>query len=293
MALIPLAVFGAWYMALRQHYIPSPITQVWFGITLAVNAVAAAVCTTLIHGFSTSTKLISKRRSEALCKYVSSVFWFIMIKLNPQIHISCRNVEKGVAWANIEPNACVLVNHVSIFDAMLIVYMCPWKNLSHIKCLIKASLFKIPIVGASFHHMGHFPVHFVSNESEEFRTNKEAQANISDMVLEHMRWGQLCLFPEGRINPDAKTLLPFRLGTISLMLKNSTPIYYFVATNTNKTWPTKAQIGGRNADIECRFGRFECAKDYSKYASVEELEVAMRGEMTRVLNELTNGSRSS
>jgi hypothetical protein len=65
------------------------------------------------------------------------------------------------------------------------------------------------------------------------------------------------MFPEGRMNPEPQTLLPFRWGSIKYAIENKMPIYFVVTWGCPDAWPMSAGMGGLAADVYYTLGKLE------------------------------------
>eukprot|EP00953_Heterococcus_sp_UTEX-ZZ885_P005495 3429-Heterococcus_DN1.PRE.3 len=64
------------------------------------------------------------------------------------------------------------MNHSSYMDSILFVAACPTSVVWRYRTLMKAGLFDVPLLGAISRAIGHFPVHFISKDENEFRVEK-------------------------------------------------------------------------------------------------------------------------
>lgn len=61
--------------------------------------------------------------------------------------------------------------------------------------------------------VGHFPVFFTGAKSGDFTVDKEAQARVTGELDSFIgSGGGLCIFPEGQLNSNPRTLQQFRRG---------------------------------------------------------------------------------
>ena len=51
------------------------------------------------------------------------------------------------------------------------------------------SVFKMPLLGTICKAVGQFPVYFISSEAGKFSVDKERQAKVEDLVMEHLNQG--------------------------------------------------------------------------------------------------------
>jgi 1-acyl-sn-glycerol-3-phosphate acyltransferase len=73
------------------------------------------------------------------------------------------------------------MNHSSYMDSILFVAACPTSVVWRYRTLMKAELFDVPLLGAISRAIGHFPVHFVSKDENEFRVEKVCTILRSDI----------------------------------------------------------------------------------------------------------------
>jgi 1-acyl-sn-glycerol-3-phosphate acyltransferase len=117
-----------------------------------------------------------------------------------------------VGRERIPAGVCLFVaNHTSSADAPAVVGAIPRR----IAILLKASLFRYPIVGAAF-RLAHFiPVN---------RQERESALGSLEKAIEELRAGQsFLIYPEGTRSPDGR-LQEFKKGAVVMAIKAGVPI---------------------------------------------------------------------
>lgn len=139
----------------------------------------------------------------------------------------------------------VLGNHTSFFDTVLAGARFPASVLWRCRTYMDKALFKLPILSTVCNSIGHFPVYFISAEDGKFTVDKEKTAKVDLDVDAHIKaGGWLCFFPEGQMNKEPDTILPFRYGGMKRALEFDARLQFFVSAGNTTVWPKKALIGG-------------------------------------------------
>jgi 1-acyl-sn-glycerol-3-phosphate acyltransferase len=111
-------------------------------------------------------------------------------------------------------------NHTSSADAPAIVGAIPRR----VVILLKASLFKWPIVGQAFQAVRFIPVN---------RSAREAAIASVEQASETMKAGQsFLIYPEGTRSPDGR-LQEFKKGAVVMAIKAGVPIVPMVCTGAH------------------------------------------------------------
>ena len=121
----------------------------------------------------------------------------------------------------IPQGACLFAaNHTSSADAPAIVGSIPRR----VVVLLKASLFKWPIVGQAFQAVRFIPVN---------RGAREAAIASVEKAAEAMKAGQsFLIYPEGTRSPDGR-LQEFKKGAVVMAIKAGVPIVPMVCTGAH------------------------------------------------------------
>jgi 1-acyl-sn-glycerol-3-phosphate acyltransferase len=130
----------------------------------------------------------------------------------------------------IPPGVCLFAaNHTSSADAPAVVGAIPRR----IAILLKASIFKFPIVGQAF-LLAHFiPVN---------RGAKEAAIASIDKAAEAMKSGQsFLIYPEGTRSPDGR-LQTFRKGAVVMAIKAGVPIVPIACSGAHRIMVKKSLV---------------------------------------------------
>jgi 1-acyl-sn-glycerol-3-phosphate acyltransferase len=270
-----LAVIGIMWVGLRLRVLPTKVMRIWFGLVLMVNVLAMA-CFSFV--FDKLRILgVPRKVTKIINTYVCRVTFGAVVVFNPHIRIYIDD-ESWKVWTSVPERSCMVLNHTSFWDAFLFVGISPWRYIYNAKTLMKDNLRKLPVFGAIFDRVGHFPVYFKSDEDGNFSVDKLRQEPVQRAVQEHIDdGGRICLFPEGAVNKQPRQLLSFRRGTFGLVLDNKMPLYYLIAAGNDVSWPSGAQIGGLPSDIVVSVHKFDV--DYENQdatAVATTLQVAMQ-----------------
>src|SRR5271155_5677728 len=121
--------------------------------------------------------------------------------------VRCVGVRvRAVGTERIPPGVCLFVaNHTSSADAPAVVGAIPRR----IAILLKASLFRWPVVGRAFLSARFIPVD---------RKSRESAISSMDKATVAMRNGQsFLIYPEGTRSPDGR-LQPFKKGAVTMAI---------------------------------------------------------------------------
>eukprot|EP00440_Ansanella_granifera_P032663 gb/GFBE01035435.1/.p1 GENE.gb/GFBE01035435.1/~~gb/GFBE01035435.1/.p1 ORF type:complete len:312 (+),score=57.57 gb/GFBE01035435.1/:1-936(+) len=230
--------------------------QCAYGALMLVNMLWAAA------GMKILTLLpLAKKTSQGLCLTLTQISWSIALWCAPWMRCTedpdtaseWKNIQKKMAEVDAQVAAgkgarrplMVLGNHTSFFDTVLSVTTFPNSVLTRCRTYMDHNLFKLPILSTFCHCIGHFPVYFMSTEDGVFKVDKEKNAQVDQRVDEHLNsGGWLCFFPEGQVNKNPDTILPFRFGGMKKALDYDACLVSFVSYGNTSVWPKKAQMGG-------------------------------------------------
>lgn len=120
-------------------------------------------------------------------------------------------------------------NHTSSADAPAVVGAIPRR----IAVLLKASLFKWPIVAQAF-----WSVHFIPVN----RRDRESALASVEKAAEAMKAGQsFLIYPEGTRSPDGR-LQEFKKGAVVLAIKAGVPIVPMVCSGAHRVMPKRSLV---------------------------------------------------
>ncbi len=164
-----------------------------------------------------------------LTKHVDPLYWaglkgvlFFVRAVGVKIHV------KGLE--NIPSRVCVFAaNHTSSVDAPAVVGAIPRR----IAVLLKASLFKWPIVGQAF-QLAHFiPVD---------RKNRDAAIASVEKATAVLRAGQsFLIYPEGTRSPDGR-LQRFKKGAVVMAINAGVPIVPMACSGAHRIMEKKSLV---------------------------------------------------
>jgi 1-acyl-sn-glycerol-3-phosphate acyltransferase len=252
---LSVAVTAVMYVLLYFRVVPVSVMRVWFGIVMMCNVLAMAAVSFVID--SLRKVGVPYKQTKILNTFVCRITFGLIVRLNPHIrvHIDAKSWQ---TWCEVPKRSCVVLNHTSFWDAFLFVGISPWSYIYNAKTLMKDSLKRLPVFGAIFDRVGHFPVYFKSDEEGNFSVDKDRQAPVLQAVQQHLEdGGRICLFPEGAVNKNPRQLLSFRRGTFTTVMDNKLPVYYVITAGNEATWPASASIGGLPTDIVVSVGKFD------------------------------------
>lgn len=289
LALYSSVALVVWYAILYLRLVPKKLMQIWFAITMIVIVIPASFLVRLLRALRYIG--VPKEKTVSVSHITFALSLRVMYWLNPQIRMKVEFQQKPdgsyYSWEDLnkEKRLVILANHTSFWDTLAYCCIASIPVLMRTRSLMKASLAQIPCVGYAFGNTGHFPVYFKSDNDGNFHVDAEKQAPVTKMMEKHVEnGGCLALFPEGAINKNPDTLMPFRFGTFATIKQFRLPIYYTVFVGNSETWPAKAPIGGFPADIKVRVGGFPVNIDD---VDSKELSVMLHEEMQKVYNDLS------
>ena len=280
-----IIVYLFFYGSCRLRVIPRSGMMAWFAICFVHMTLAMNIGSLLLTVIPRKVFGVRKEQTEKYCMILCKYLFSALIYSNPQIHLDI-SPEVHNEWAKIPPNSCTAINHTSFLDAFLIATVGPHHYVTTCRTMAKASLMDIPIFGAIFQRVGHFPVYFISDDEGNFSVDKQQQAPVMERVKQYVSsGGRLALCPEGAVNKTPRQLKPFRVGTFAMILELQLPLYY-VVTNGNETiWPAKARVGGLPGTVSVRVGQCEVREKDDANTLAERLQKLMQKEVDKMYAE--------
>jgi len=103
--------------------------------------------------------------------------------------------------------------------------------------------------------MGHIAVPFKANEAGKFKLDKDLMVVRQQILEDHTKAGGIAgWFPEGQMNDGLRpeNLGMFRAGGFALCVHVDVEIWCVSIMGASICWPTRAQVGGRPAEIKVR-----------------------------------------
>eukprot|EP00418_Pyrodinium_bahamense_P081580 CAMPEP_0179059306 /NCGR_PEP_ID=MMETSP0796-20121207/25288_1 /TAXON_ID=73915 /ORGANISM="Pyrodinium bahamense, Strain pbaha01" /LENGTH=335 /DNA_ID=CAMNT_0020756065 /DNA_START=1 /DNA_END=1008 /DNA_ORIENTATION=- len=234
----------------------SKVCHLAFMGLLTVNTTWAAGCMQIVHCLPLSRKI-----REGCSLMLVQVAWRLTLLFAPWVWRTAAvgdnkrwdAVLAGLERSNAEAasrNAphrplFILGNHTSFLDAMVSSASFPSRVLWRCRTYMDRHLFQLPVLATVCHSVGHFPVHFKSDQSGAFKVDAAKMELVEKQVAEHLgQGGWLCFFPEGQINRDPDRLMPFRFGGMKRALEFDALLVSFVTCGNNTVWPRKVLVGG-------------------------------------------------
>ncbi|CAM9931953.1 unnamed protein product [Chrysoparadoxa australica] len=219
-------------------------------------------------------------RAAVVCRWC---FRVLLLAPCPWIDITPPPKEEWLELCDRD-GVCLLINHVSFLDAFVFVAMTPRSVVTRYKTLMKAQLFNVPLLGTISRLVGHFPVHFLTNDDAEFRVNKEAQSEVGERVNEWVaKGGCLSIFPEGRTNRKPPVMHSFRKGPFKVAAELNTAVVGLVTVGNHQCWPRNESIGGLPSKIGMKLIR---VAEKGHGLSAEELRVKAQGLMQEAASDM-------
>src|SRR6266852_6114081 len=131
---------------------------------------------------------------------------------------------------HIPPGVCVFVaNHTSSADAPAVVGAIPRR----IAILLKASLFKWPIVGRAFLSAHFIPVN---------RSARESAISSVEKATDALKGGQsFLIYPEGTRSPDGR-LQEFKKGAVVMAIKAGVPIVPIACSGAHRVMEKRSLV---------------------------------------------------
>jgi 1-acyl-sn-glycerol-3-phosphate acyltransferase len=110
-------------------------------------------------------------REGRACIACHLCFKYLMLLSCPWIKVDSPSLSD---WQRLlgREKVFLAMNHSSYMDSILFVAACPTSVVWRYRTLMKAGLFDVPLLGAISRAIGHFPVHFISKDENEFRVEK-------------------------------------------------------------------------------------------------------------------------
>ena len=217
------------------------------GVVMALDWV---ICKALLH---TPDFLVTRRVREGLALVASHYAFAAAIGLSPWIEV-VSDGDLGATWAEVvghlrdhgDARPVFLVgNHTSFLDTVLTVAKAPLPLIFRARTYVSDHLLKMPILGTVIGAMGLFTVNFKGRTEDDFSVDKARMAEMQLKVDAHIKdGGVLCFFPEGAVNSNPDTILPFRYGGMKVALANDAIIYQYITVGCPGVWGKKEAVGG-------------------------------------------------
>lgn len=222
-----------------------------------------------------------------------TVFWFrVPIWLSPWIKI--KNLTTKSEWKKLyDPVNCkggmLLINHTSLFDPSLIIYLLPVSVLQKYRTIMKAELMKMPFFGTISECCGHFAVHFKFQEMGNFSVDKSAQKVITARMTEFIKkGGGIVVYPEGQVSKNPPILQDFRRGSFKFHLEHKLPMFCVLQTDVHISWPRAATFGGRPATIRAKLIKVPVDANITDVATISKKVRLFMQEELDALNKKKN-----
>jgi len=240
----------------------------------------------------------SMRRRGRLVGWLTSLLWRVAFRFCFWIRIEDEGLQSLQKAGRHGRQVFVAVNHVSWLDTPIVCAYLPSHLVGDMKTLMSRSHLRLPILGRLADAIGHMPVPFSSQARGEFGVDKERMAETLARVNAHIAsGGHLIIFPEGDLNKEWETLLPFRAGGIELCIRHDMEVWGWVIAGTADCWPQTSALGGTPACITAQATLlYASAQDAARSLAGEDADLRtqavalaedMRARMQRSLDELT------
>lgn len=154
----------------------------------------------------------------------------------------------------------LVCNHISVLDPMVTMTALGDKNLAFVA---KKEIFGIFAAGKYLAKSGCIGIDR-ENDREAVKSINKAAENIKNNVC------AMCIYPEGYVNKNPGTLLPFRYGAFKIAKKAKVPIIVSVVQNTRQA---NKNLFRRRTDVYFK------VVETIPYEKVAELKTAEIGEL--------------
>jgi len=229
----------------------------------------------------------NSKQKQARCARIVGFCLRVCFTLHPFIQVRAAQ-----NWRELPKCACVVMNHSSFLDGLVVAGLIPQYVIGRSRALLKAGLLNLPLFGTVCKMIGHFPVHFSSSKLGDFSVDKDKQAKVMADVHTHVQGGGvLFLFPEGQVNPKPPALQTFRRGAFGVVIEQQTPLWGLAIKGSEEVWPFGLPFGGYPGSIEMSLFPIASAEE------VKSMEVAVlcdtaQAKMQQELNRLYNVTSS-
>ena len=209
---------------------------------------------------------LSRDQIATVSLYCTQFAWRVALFFSPWVSITMANpTETNKAYETYskclakfdktkEKPVFLLGNHTSFLDTILTLTCIPTSEVTRCRTYQNAALLKKPLLSSICWGCYHFPVHFKSAEDGKFTLDREKYAIVDKRVDAHIKnKGMIAFFPEGQINENPETLLPFRYGGMKKALINDACLFFLVTKGNAKVWPRSAPIGGFPGSVKWTF----------------------------------------
>ena len=187
--------------------------RVCFALTLGVTMiVAAAICKILLllplpENTRCGLALVVTQAGFGLALLLSPWAW---ITPEPQTAQMWAEVQAKLDSDDARP-VFMLGNHTSFLDTVLTVAKMPMRCIYRSRTYMADYLLDLPLLGTCIRAMGHFEVSFKGKTDGDFSVDREKMAQTQLRVDAFIAsGGMLCFFPEGQLNANPETVMPFR-----------------------------------------------------------------------------------
>jgi len=238
--------------------------------------------------------LLPRPAAKRACTYVCKACFRLPLAVSPWVKVV--DMTPGV-WADLQRDlergsACLILNHTSFMDTLVFVGHAPVACSKRLITLMSSTLFKIPLLGDIARSVGHQPVYFLRAEEDSFSLDKERMKPSVKAMNEHLDGGgSIVVFPEGQLNKTPANLLPFRRGTFGTAVERKLPLWGFVFTGCERSWPLREPVGGFPATI--RYALFPITDGATEGATADELMDEAKAEMQRQLDALRETAKAA
>lgn len=244
--------------------------QVWFSTTTVGTLFTSFVVAAFPAHILAKLGIIQVRTAEKVAAAAVSFAAKALVALNPQMRVHC-NYDR-VDWSHVPKHSLVSANHTSYLDAFIYSAIVPtFKNYIHQKGFMKGSLRKIPVAGYLFFEiLGQFPVHYHSDELENFSVDKEKQAKELNRVLSWIGQDEQNSFvysPEGRVNPNPIEIQELRYGFLKVIFENTGPqtaFFHVTFWPAHEFWGRNDFTGGSPCDLVVTMAEYRVPRDDPK-----------------------------
>lgn len=182
----------------------------------------------------------------------------------------------------------ILGNHVNFLDVPMYMGSLPWFSLVwKSRCFYASALDKkLPLFFLLSQSCKNIPVFFKDGGRDgEFKTHKDMGEVTERVLMDAINHGMVVsYFPEGKTNPEPRTLQPYRWGAFAKAIELDAELWSFLHCGHDEVWPRSDSCGGLPGTCYGRIDRLapDGTKELLKQLGVEGSDAK---ETTRALAE--------
>lgn len=268
--LLPSGITLFNYFVCKYRLYPHNIFyRIWFSASLTGCLLGSFTTVALPAHILGKLGIIKKRNAEKIAAAAVNIATKVLTFLNPQLRIHLDyDREGGSNWDDVPKHSLISANHNSYLDPFVYTSLVPTiKNYIHQKGFMKGSLRNIPIAGYLFFEvLSQFPVHYNSEELENFSVDKDKQAKELERVLSWIgpEENSFVYSPEGRVNPAPDTIQNLRYGMLKIIYERvppHVPWFHITLWPAQQFWGRTDFTGGVPCDLYVTMKQYHVPRD--------------------------------